>query len=325
MRTRVWRVASLFSGCGGMDLGCQGGFDFLGRTYPRLATRLVYSMDFDASPCAIHDANFASRSDNRDIRTLSADDVPQHDILTGGFPCQPFSIVAQNPPRLGQQDERGLLYSEMSRILAAKQPEAFVAENVKGLLSADGGRAFPTIVGDFTRAGYAVTSRLLNAADYGIPQRRERVFIVGFRDEGRLKRFKFAGKVPGGPVSLSSVLLPHADVEERFFFSERAVQGMRATRMSELMNKGRAQNVDEPCNTVGAHLAKVSLNSTDPVLVVDGRYRMFTPREVARIQSFPDSYVLPGPKTALYRSLGNAVPPVLMWRVMREVIAALKD
>ena len=91
------------------------------------------------------------------------------------------------------------------------------------------------------------------------------------------------------------------------------------------MNKGRAQDVNSPCNTVGAHLAKVSLNSTDPVLMDNGRYRMFTPREVARIQSFPDSFELTGSRTTNYKALGNAVAPVMMWKVTQEIIKALSN
>ena len=91
------------------------------------------------------------------------------------------------------------------------------------------------------------------------------------------------------------------------------------------MNKGRAQNIEEPCNTVGAHLAKVSLNSTDPVLMEGGRYRRFTPREVARIQSFPDTFKLIESESAQYRALGNAIPPVMFWYVMRAVKLALEQ
>ena len=106
-------------------------------------------------------------------------------------------------------------------------------------------------------------------------------------------------------------------VDEKYFFSERAVQGMMKKRAT--MNKGRAQDITKPCNTVGSHLAKVSLNSTDPVLLVNGRYRRFTPREVARIQSFPEEYKLTGTDSAQYRALGNAIPPVMFWYVARSV------
>lgn len=113
------------------------------------------------------------------------------------------------------------------------------------------------------------------------------------------------------------------DVDEKYYFSDRAVAGMMKNR--ESMNKGRAQDITKPCNTVGAHLAKVSLNSTDPVLLVDGRYRRFTPREVARIQSFPDNFKLIGSEGAQYRALGNAIPPVMFWHIAKKVSESLKN
>ena len=106
-------------------------------------------------------------------------------------------------------------------------------------------------------------------------------------------------------------------VDEKYYFSEKAVEGMMKKR--EKMNKGRAQDIEKPCNTVGAHLAKVSLNSTYPVLFNGSRYRRFTPREVARIKSFPESFELIGTESAQYRALGNAIPPVMIWYVANTV------
>ena len=111
------------------------------------------------------------------------------------------------------------------------------------------------------------------------------------------------------------------EVEEKYLFSERAIAEMMRNR--ETMNKGRAQDVTKPCNTVGAHLAKVSLNSTDPVLFTKGRYRRFTPREVARIQSFPENFSLSGSESAQYRALGNAIPPVMFWYVANKISECL--
>ena len=121
-------------------------------------------------------------------------------------------------------------------------------------------------------------------------------------------------------IPLSKVVFPEDEVDEKYYFSEKAVRGMK--RVREKMNKGRAQDLDEPCNTIGAHLAKYSLNSVDPVLKTRGRYRMFTPREAARIQSFPEDFVLVGSDNRQYRAIGNAVPPVLMWHITREVVNA---
>lgn len=311
------RVASFFCGCGGTDVGLLGNFDFQGKHYDSNNMEIVYANDIDPNACAIFEKNFGVTPDSRDIREVKSDEIPEFDILTGGFPCQSFSIVAQNPVRLGIKDERGKLFFEMCRVLREKQPKCFIAENVKGIMTANKRSAFPLILKEFEDSGYDVKYSILNSANYGVPQKRERVIIVGFRKDLKID-FKFPNLVFENEeqfVPLSTVV--EDTVDEKYFFSARAVEGMMKNR--ESMNKGRAQDVTKPCNTVGAHLAKVSLNSTDPVLMVDGRYRRFTPREVARIQSFPETFELVGSESAQYRALGNAIPPVMFWHVANAV------
>lgn len=317
------KVASLFAGCGGMDLGMLGDFEFLGKRYPKHPIELVYATDNDKHACEIYDTNFDLKCTLKDIREVDAAEIPPHDILTGGFPCTSFSIIAQNPPRLGYRDAKGRLYFEMFRILKEKKPPCFIAENVKGILSANKGEAFPLIIKTFENASYHVTHGVLDSSDYGIPQRRIRVFIVGFRDPDMLKNFKLPEPTTvEGKIPLSKVIFPEDEVDKKYYFSEKAVRGMK--RVREKMNKGRVQDLDEPCNTIGAHLAKVSLNSTDPVLKINGRYRRFTPREAARIQSFPENFLLVGSDTRQYRAIGNAVPPVLMWHITQGVVNVIQ-
>jgi len=316
------RVASLFCGCGGTDVGLLGNFDFLGKHYDSNSMEIVYANDIDDNACNIFKENFKITPDSRDIREVKSEELPEFDILTGGFPCQSFSIIAQNPKRLGVKDERGKLFFEMCRILRERQPKCFIAENVKGILTANKRSAFPLIIKEFEDSGYDVQYRILNSADYGVPQKRERVIIVGFRKDLHIS-FKFPEaeiESEDGYAPLREVI--EADVDEKYFFSDRAVAGMMKKR--ESMNKGRAQDINKPCNTVGAHLAKVSLNSTDPVLMQGSRYRRFTPREVARIQSFPDEFELVGSEAAQYRALGNAIPPVMFWYVARAVKEGLQ-
>ena len=311
------KVASLFCGCGGTDVGLLGDFEFLGNHYASNDLEIVYANDIDDNACNIFKENFGIEPDNRDIREVTSDEIPEFDILTGGFPCQSFSIIAQNPKRLGVKDERGKLFFEMCRILREKQPKCFIAENVKGILTANKKSAFPLIIKKFEESGYDVSYSILNSANYGVPQKRERVIIVGFRKDLGIK-FEFPDVIVSDEEAftpLSKVI--ENEVDEKYFFSQRAVDGMMRKRAS--MNKGRAQDITKPCNTVGAHLAKVSLNSTDPVLLVNERYRRFTPREVARIQSFPESFELVGSEAAQYRSLGNAIPPVMFWYVAKTV------
>lgn len=311
------KVASLFCGCGGTDVGLLGDFEFLGNHYASNDLEIVYANDIDDNACNIFKENFGIEPDNRDIREVTSDEIPEFDILTGGFPCQSFSIIAQNPKRLGVKDERGKLFFEMCRILREKQPKCFIAENVKGILTANKKSAFPLIIKEFEESGYDVSYSILNSANYGVPQKRERVIIVGFRKDLGIK-FEFPDVIVSDEEAftpLSKVI--ENEVDEKYFFSQRAVDGMMRKRAS--MNKGRAQDITKPCNTVGAHLAKVSLNSTDPVLLVNERYRRFTPREVARIQSFPENFELVGSEAAQYRALGNAIPPVMFWYVAKTV------
>ncbi len=311
------KVASLFCGCGGTDVGLLGNFDFLGKHYSTNNMEIVYANDIDDNACKIFEENFGIKPDNRDIREVASMDLPDFDILTGGFPCQSFSIIAQNPKRLGVKDDRGKLFFEMCRILKDKQPKCFIAENVKGLLTANQRSAFPLILEEFKNSGYDVKYMILNSANYGVPQKRERVIIVGFRKDLNID-FVFPNQV----ITDEDLFEPlkkviENTVDEKYYFSEKAVEGMMKKR--EKMNKGRAQDIEKPCNTVGAHLAKVSLNSTDPVLFNGSRYRRFTPREVARIQSFPETFELIGTESAQYRALGNAIPPVMIWYVANTV------
>ncbi len=310
------KVASLFCGCGGMDLGIQGNFSFLGKHFDALPFEVVYAADNDKYATTIYNSNFIHKCELKDVRDIIPSQVPDHDILLGGFPCQSFSISAQNPPRLGYKDDRGKLFFEMVNVLKEKQPRFFIGENVKGLLSANKGKAFPMIVKEFEKAGYYIHHKLLNASEYGVPQKRERVFIVGFREFDDYFNFRFPNPqtLNGSKIKLKQVIDKKANKDDKWFFSQKAVDGM--LRVREKMNKGRVQDLNQPCNTISSHLAKVSLNGTDPVLMIDERYRRFTPREAASIQSFPESFKLDiVSENRQYRAIGNAVPPVLMWHV----------
>lgn len=327
----MYKVVSLFSGCGGGDIGLHGGFRYLDDYYEALKFKSVFANEINPKIANIYHENFGFKPQVCDIRDLDYQSIPQHDLLVGGFPCVSFSIVAQNPPRLGiDNDETGKLFFEMVKILKDKQPKAFIAENVKGLLSANKGEAIKLIIKEFEDAGYVVKTMLLNSADYGVPQKRQRVFIVGIRNDIP-ESFVFPEPTHHPEESifypkhrvLNEVIFEEKDVAEKYYFSERAVEGMM--RAKKDMNKGRAQNVNFPCNTVGSHLAKVSLNSTDPVLKINDRYRRFTPREVARIQSFPDDYVLSESEFTQYVALGNAIPPVLMWHVASALQNVLEE
>lgn len=307
------RVVSLFSGCGGGDLGLLGGFNFLKRNYGRLDFKITWANDIDSHAVRTYRRNIGDHIIEGDITKIKSSEIPDHDLLVGGFPCQTFSVVGQ---RKGFEDPRGLLYREMVRILRDKKPTAFIAENVKGLVSVDKGRVYEKILSDCENAGYEVFPNVLNASQFGVPQKRERLFIVGVR-HGLKTNFEFPAydeKV----VPLADVAEKNEDVDAKYYFSARAVVGLK--KANKAFNKGRAQDMSQPCNTISTHLAKVSLNGTDPVVLVKkDTYRRLTPREAARIQSFPDTFEFEGADSKQYIQIGNAIPPVLMWHVARAV------
>lgn len=320
----MYRVVSLFSGCGGCDQGIVGGFTFNNREYDRLPFELVYASDIDQKALNTHKLNFECPNIVcGDICEIPSDQIPDHDVLIGGFPCQSFSTV--NPTK-DPFDDRANLYKQMVRIAKDKQPMAFIAENVKGLMTLHNGSIFKRVREAFEDAGYTLNFKLLNAANFGVPQKRERVILVGIRNDLG-KTFVFPNEPNSGNWVPLSVAVPQLAIDEqKYYFSERAVQGMKNAKNN--MKRGLAQNLDEPSLTVTSHLAKVSLNSRDPVLLVDPEkelYRRFTPREAARIQSFPDSFQFAGSETDAYRQIGNAVPPVLFWHISKKLAEILSE
>ena len=320
----MYKVVSLFSGCGGADCGMLGGFDFNKAHYERLPFELVYASDIDKKAVATHKENFQTEQlVCKDICETSSSEIPDHNVLVGGFPCQSFSTV--NPTK-DPFDDRANLYKQMVRIAKDKQPEICIAENVKGLMTLHGGAIFKRVAQAFNDVGYNTYHRLINSADYGVPQKRERMIMVCVRKDLDAE-FIFPEKTNEGNWVPLSVAVPILAIDEqKYYFSERAVQGMKNAKNN--MKRGLAQSLDAPCLTITSHLAKVSLNSRDPVLLVDPEkelYRRFTPREAARIQSFPDTFVFAGTETDAYRQIGNAIPPVMFWYIAKKVSELLKN
>ena len=314
----MYKVASLFCGCGGADQGCVGDFDFNGHHYEKLPFDIVYATDIDQKAIDSYKLNFSSEEVVcGDICEISEHSIPDCDVVLGGFPCQSFSTV--NPTK-DPFDDRANLYKQMVRVITAKKPKAFIAENVKGFMTLHGGKIFRTVIGAFEEAGYIAYPKLINAAYYGVPQKRERCIIVGIRKD-ITAQFVFPDETTRDSLVPLSVAVPELAIkEEKYYFSQRAVEGMKKAKPN--MKRGLWQNLDEPCLTVTSHLAKVSLNSRDPVLLVDPDkelYRRFTPREAARIQSFPDSFTFAGSEACAYRQIGNAIAPAMFWHIAKAV------
>jgi DNA (cytosine-5)-methyltransferase 1 len=324
------KVASFFCGCGGSDLGILGGFDYLTQSYSSLPFEINYALDFDKHAVETYNANFEHPAVCEDIKNVNINEINPFDLLVGGFPCQSFSTVN---PNKDTNDDRANLYKELVKILSNKQPKFFIAENVKGLMTLQKGEILKKVIAEFESVGYKVKYKLLLASNFGIPQRRERLFIVGVRNDLNID-YKFPEdthseltlfeKKPWNPLG---TVIKNLEIEDKkYYFSQKAVEGMKNAKQN--MKRGLYQDLDKQCLTITSHLAKTSLNSRDPVLLVNPEkeiYRRFTPKEASAIQSFPENFVYPVSETQAYRQIGNAIPPVLMWHVANALINSIRQ
>jgi DNA (cytosine-5)-methyltransferase 1 len=317
---KKYKAVSLFCGCGGADLGLIGGFSYLGRYYKPTRIEIIHASDISSQAVETYNLNFKHNAHVCDVKELS---LPSGlcDIVLGGFPCQNFSTV--NPTKQPYEKQNQLFW-QMAKIVEQTNPRVFIAENVKGFYYLSHGKYFNSARDEFERLGYSVFHKILNASDFGVPQRRERLFIVGIKcNTDFVFRFPEAVYGNGGKpkTTLSQVIENIIPPNPKYYFSSKAVEGVKKAKPN--MKRALAQDLDTQCLTVSSHLAKVSLNSRDPVLLVNAEnelYRRFTPREAARIQSFPDTFRFAGSETQAYRQIGNAVPPVLMWYLATEVV-----
>lgn len=320
---RRLKVASLFCGCGGSDLGMVGGFDFLSQRYPSLPFDIAFAVDSDRKAIETYNSNFSHPAICADVRGIDFRTIGDVDVMIGGFPCQSFSTV--NPTK-DTNDARANLYREVVRFLREKRPVFFICENVKGLMTLQKGEILRKIVGELAEVGYNVSCSLVRAVEFGVPQKRERVIIAGVRSDLNVK-YGFPEPIlaPSAYIPVSRAIDSLALDDRKYYFSARAVAGMKNAKSN--MKRGLWQELTQPCLTITSHLAKTSINSRDPVLLVDPQkelYRRFTPREAARIQSFPDTFRFPVSDTYAYRQIGNAVPPVMMWYIAKALVSCIE-
>ena len=321
------RAISLFCGCGGADLGLSGGFRYLNKKYPSMGIEIIHASDIDRKAVNTYSLNFEHDNESADINNLSFKRYSA-DIIMGGFPCQSFSTV--NPTKK-PEDRKNQLFWQMARVVREVYPKVFIAENVKGFYRLKNGFYFNLAKREFEKIGYTVYHQLIDASDFGVPQKRERLIMIGVRNTIK-KSYEFPKPTHGHDekllpkVVLGQVIDSLVPDDSKYYFSKRAVEGVKKAKLN--MKRALAQNLDDQCLTITSHLAKCSLNSRDPVLLVDEKkelYRRFTPREAARIQSFPNTFKFAGSENDAYRQIGNAVPPVLMWHQAKAVIKQIFD
>lgn len=289
-----------FAGMGGIRLGMErAGFRCVGSCEIDVAARETYAMNFGAQP---------RHTDIRDIKRLSRGIT----VLCGGFPCQAFSHLGR---RRGFKDPNGNLFFELARLIDVSHPKVCLLENVKGLISHDDGRTLGTILETLNDLGYQVFWQVLNAQNFNLPQRRERIFIVGFRDPKMATRFEFPKGLCNTKKPLSSIM--QKGVGKEFQASNAALVGYLRKLRSRGANKGgrflpALHKPDEVGNTL--------VTDGDRLLVFDSNViRRLTPREWARMQGFPDSFRLSGVKTKAYRQIGNSVPVPVVTAIAKAI------
>lgn len=310
------KIASFFAGVGGIDLG----FEQTG------AFETIYANEFDEYAVKTFEANFNIKVDCRDINEVKASEIPDFDVMLGGFPCQAFSLAGY---RQGFDDEkgRGTLFFELVRIIKVKKPKIVFLENVKNLVGHDNGNTFRVILEHLEHLGYHVKYQVLNAKDYGnIPHGRERIYIVAFRNKTLCQKFEFPN-----PIELTTKLRDCIEFDEKqddkYYYSNKNCKFYDKlvgdiTKQETIYQWRRTyvrENKSNVCPTLTANMGTGGHNV--PLIRCADGIRKLTPRETFNLQGFPHDYILPSDisNTRLYKQAGNSVVVTVINRIANEI------
>jgi DNA (cytosine-5)-methyltransferase 1 len=308
------KLGSLFAGIGGIEKGfINNGF------------KISWANEIDQKACVTYRKNYNHKLFEKDLRELQTDEVEKIDILTGGFPCQAFSVAGY---RKGFDDERGNVFFEILRFIDDLEPKVIFLENVKNLENHDEGRTFKTILSELQSRSYHIKYKVLNSAEYAnIPQNRERIYIVGFRDKKIYDNFKFPK-----PVKLTKTInhLLDDEVDEKYYYtrSKYYPQLKEEMKNKDTIYQWRRtyvrENKSKLCPTLTANMGTGGHNV--PLIIDKKDIRKLTPRECARFQGFDDDFILSGElsNSALYKQIGNSVTVPVIDAIAKEIKKALK-
>ena len=311
-----YTVGELFAGIGGIGLGFQqAGFE------------LFWANEIDERACLTYSKNFTHKIINEDIKLISTKSLDHVDVITAGFPCQAFSIAGY---RKGFSDERGSLFFDIIRFLRDIRPKVLFLENVKNLLSHNNGQTYRTIQETLITAGYYTCSKVLNTLEYSnIPQNRERLYIVCFRNENFAKNFTF-------PLQQHGIMDIHdlldTNVDEKYFYTNNKLNTVLKETITDSntfyqwRRKYVRTNKNRVCPTLTANMGTGGHN-VPLILDKNQKIRKLTPRECARFQGFPDSFVLPEqlPDSALYKQIGNSVTVPVIKAIANCIMKVLDE
>lgn len=311
------KVASFFAGVGGIDLAFKtNGFE------------IIWANEIDKEACATYRANFDTPLVEGDLRRIKTKNIPDFDVMIAGFPCQAFSVAGN---RKGFEDRRGNLFFELERIFRSKKPKVIFLENVKNLLGHDNGNTFRVILSRLYKAKYFVKYKVMNACEYGnLPQNRERIYIVGFKDWRAYREFDFPV-----PIDLTKKLSSCIDFdtlqEARFYYLPEktrfyGVLKQNVTSMETLYQWRRVYlrgNKSNMCPTLTANMGMGGHNV--PIVLTKFGIRKLTPRECFNFMGFPSSFNLPNITLAhLYKQAGNSVVVPVVARIADKIHLAIE-
>ena len=316
------KILSFFAGVGGIDLGFEMTNHF----------KTIYANEFDHNAITTYEKNFNIKVDDRDIKTVSPSEVPNCDVILGGFPCQAFSIAGY---RQGFNDKkgRGNLFFEMCRFIEEKKPRVVFLENVKNLVGHDNGKTFRVILETLEKLGYHVKYQVLNAKDYGnVPHGRERIYIVGFLNVDEYRKFEFPKPIKL-TKKLTDVIDFGADVDAKFYYTEDKCsffdklenEMIKENTIYQWRRVYVRENKSNVCPTLTANMGTGGHN-VPLIKTTDGRIRKLTPRECFNIQGFPEKYALPDISNIhLYKQAGNSVVVPVIKRIAEEIVKCLEE
>ena len=304
--TGKFTFIDLFAGIGGIRIA-----------FERAGGECVFSSEWDKASQDTYEANFGERP-RGDITKIPTSEIPNHNILTGGFPCQAFSVIGS---RKGFADTRGTLFFEIERILKDKQPEAFLLENVRQLVTHDHGRTFRTILTSLDKLGYYVHYKVLNGLDFGVPQKRERIIIVGFKEN---YPFEFPTSSHRPTQSLIDILEPEETLDKKHLLSDYSREKLHK-KIKDFPTNPTVWHENKSGN-IGIHDFSCALraNGSYNYLVVNGTRRL-TPREMLRLQGFPDTFKMPVVDTQARKQAGNSVVVPKIEAVALAMVKAMKQ
>jgi len=304
----AFRFIDLFAGIGGIRLGFES-----------VGGRCVFSSEWDEQATKTYEANFGEKPAG-DITQIKVEDIPTFDILLGGFPCQPFSIIGDKEGF--EHETQGTLFFDILRILEAKMPSAFMLENVRNLTAHDKGNTFRVIIKNLEDLGYNVYSKVLNALDFGVPQKRERIIICGFLEN---VDFHFPQPIPHSErLSLIDILEDDTEIDKNLWVREN-IKNSRIERMKRELERPYITHENVGGSVTPHHFSCALRAGASANYILINNERRPSPREMLRLQGFPDSFKIVVPYSSIKKQTGNSVAVPVIKAVAHEMLKALKN